>query len=377
MNGASRARPWRARIVVSLLSALALLIACAPADLDITPTPEPTALPTATFTPTPPPASAAINQAVLDTIIDSFPQQIGGGGSEWFPDPSKAENGREIPRITVAGGVGLELHYTERLGGQFSVTFAVFDDAAGADEHYEWIRGIRSVLENGKARDDFPTPNIFGQGLYGSIALVRIDNIFIEVSVSLFTTPVNPLRALTQAAVSHLQSLEGELAASAGADGEATAVDAGALLAALRALLPGQFVAGSQWTSDEARNTAAEGPIPGMSGGEGLRVYYKEQTGGAFRLTYGVFADVASAQANYERIRGIREGLDDENDEEGFPQPHIFGSGLYGSVALFRIDQIFIEVLIERGPGTTADPIKKIAQTALDALTQAREQAGF
>ncbi|MCY4010120.1 MAG: hypothetical protein OXF22_10275 [Anaerolineaceae bacterium] len=350
------------------------VVACAPADLDITPTPEPTALPTSTPTPTPPPASAAENQRVLETIVESFPVQLSGGGSEWRPDPSKADNGREIPRVTVPGGVALELHYTERLGGQFSVTFGVFDDAEDAFEHYEWIRGIRSVLENGKPREDFPTPNIFGQGLYGSIALVQIDQIFIEVSVSLFTTPVNPLRSLAQGAVNHVLGLQEEINASTAESATASDED---YLAAVLSLLPSQLFAGSQWNLDVARNETVQRPLPGMNDGDGVRVYYKEQTGGAFRLTYGVFQSEAAAQANYERIRDIREGLDEENGEADFPQPHVFGSGLYGSVALFRLDRFFLEVLIERAPGTTADPILRIARMALDTLTQAREKVSF
>ncbi|MCY3836205.1 MAG: hypothetical protein OXF83_07205 [Anaerolineaceae bacterium] len=350
------------------------VVACAPADLDITPTPEPTALPTSTPTPTPPPASAAENQRALETIVESFPVQLSGGGSEWRPDPSKADSGREIPRVTVPGGVALELHYTERLGGQFSVTFGVFDDAEDAFEHYEWIRGIRSVLENGKPREDFPTPNIFGQGLYGSIALVQIDQIFIEVSVSLFTTPVNPLRSLAQGAVNHVLGLQEEISASTAGSAAASDED---YLAAVLSLLPSQLFAGSQWNLDVARNETVQRPLPGMNDGDGVRVYYKEQTGGAFRLTYGVFQSEAAAQANYERIRDIREGLDEENGEADFPQPHVFGSGLYGSVALFRLDRFFLEVLIERAPGTTADPILRIARMALDTLTQAREKVSF
>ena len=328
-------RSLGARVVFALWVILALVVACAPADLDITPTPEPTALPTSTPTPTPPPASAAVNKAILDIIIDSFPTQLAGGGSEWRPDPSKADNGREVPRITVPGGVGMELHYTESVGGTFSVTFAVFDDAVGATEHYEWIRGLRSVLQTGKARDDFPMPNIFGQGLYGSIALVQLDNIFIEVSISAFTSSVNPLRSLTQTAVNHVLGLEDQLS-----DGGAASASSGEdYLNTVLSLLPTQLFAGSQWTSDAVRNETVQRPLPGMSNGDGVRVYYREQTGGAFRLTYGIFDDDAAAQANYERIRDIREGLDDENGEEDFPQPHIFGSGLYGSVALIRIDQ--------------------------------------
>ena len=361
------------RIFFAMCFTLALVAACAPAGLDITPTPEPTALPTSTPTPTPPPASAAGNKIILDIIADSFPTQLAGGGAEWNPDPSKADNGREIPRITVSGGVGLELHYTERQGGSFSVTFVVFDDAAGANEHYEWIRGLRSVLQTGKARDDFPEPNIFGQGLYGSIALVQLDNIFIEMSISIFTTPINPLRSLTQTAVNHILALGDQLgggeAASASSDED--------YLVTVLSLLPTKLFAGSQWTSDAARDETVQRPLPGISNGDGVRVYYREQTGGAFRLTYGIFNYDAAAQANYERIRDIREGLDGENGEEDFPQPHIFGSGLYGSVALFRIDQFFLEILIERAPGTTADPIKTIARMALDVLIEAREQTGL
>ncbi len=355
---------------------LGLSVACAPADLDITPTALPTALPTPTPTPTPPPASTAANQEILNLIVESFPQQIPGGGSEWRPDPSKGSNGREVPRITIPGGVGLELHYTESVGGQFSVTFAVFDDAADASEHYEWIRGLRSVLQTGKPRDDFPQPNIFGQGLYGSIALVQMENVFIEVSISLFTTPINPLRALTQVSVNHIQSLADQIGTGEAGAGQGAVDRQEQYLDAVLSLLPTQLFAGSQWTSDAARNETVQRPLPGMNDGDGVRVYYREQTGGAFRLTYGIFNSVSSAGANYERIKSIREGLGGENSEQDFPQPHIFGSGLYGSVALFHIEEFFLEVLIERAPGTTADPIKNIAREALNVLNEARSQLG-
>lgn len=90
-------------------------------------------------------------------------------------------------------------------------------------------------------------------------------------------------------------------------------------------------------------------------------------------MTFGQFETPADAMTHYEKIKGIREGIEDENTIEEFPKPHVLGRGLYGSVALFAIDEFFLEILMERAPGTSANPTVAIARKALGILEAARE----
>ncbi len=111
---------------------------------------------------------------------------------------------------------------------------------------------------------------------------------------------------------------------------------------------------------------------PNVKNGRAARVFYRDQAANVFNMTFGQFDSPADALVHYERFKGIREGIEAENTEESFPQPHVIGRGLYGSVALIAVDEFFIEVLIERAPGTSANPTVAIARRALTILEGAR-----
>lgn len=369
------------RSVVLLL--LLLLAACAPDDLDITPTatstPEPTATPTATPVPEDFVDPNLDNQRVLDTILAEIPASIPAGAVQWRRDLTRAEDGVET--ITRAeNGVGARVFYTEQTGGQMNLTFAVFDTVEDAATHYAFIQSIRQPLETGNENDTFPTPNIFGSGLYGSVAIFQIDTVFIEVNIELFSsTQSNPLVPLARATLDFYEELEFDFdSSSAASDVEAassadtdTASVGHPLMDAVLVNLPGQIMGDAIWTRDFERFDGLQIP-DSFDNGTVIRVFYREQTGGALQLTYGVFDTVEDAVAQYDRFKGIRDGLGEENSNEDFPQPHIFGQGLYGSVALFQIDDVFIEVLIERAPGTVANPLLSISRTALQTLEDAQ-----
>ena len=95
--------------------------------------------------------------------------------------------------------VATRVYYRSQEGGLINLDFAVFDTAEEAAANYERLLGIRSVLETGKPNEDFPMPNLFGAGLYGSVSIFQIDNYFIEVFVELFTrgSPLVPLSRQT------------------------------------------------------------------------------------------------------------------------------------------------------------------------------------
>jgi len=188
-----------ARIACALL-ALLLLAACRPDDtLDITPTPTPTPLPTPIPSPTPPPAGfidpGAANERALEALLERLPGSIAAGEEEWKRDLMRGEGGMEEILGLRGTAAGKQVYYRTQEGGQMSFYFVIFDTAEEAAANYDRILGIRSVLETGSSKDNFPQPNIFGAGLYGSVSIFQIDSYFIEVNIELFTrgSPLEPL----------------------------------------------------------------------------------------------------------------------------------------------------------------------------------------
>lgn len=193
----------RLRLLVFALIVMVVASACAPEDLDITPSPTFTPEPTATPSPTPLPEGfeeqVSSTEATLNALIELLPNNLPAGANEWKRDYERGEDGLES-LLGISNGMGTRMYYFEQTGGQMSLNFAVFDTPEDALANYERIKGIRSVLETGETNEDFPQPNIFGAGLYGSVALFQIDNYFIEVSIELFSsTQGNPLIPLSRA----------------------------------------------------------------------------------------------------------------------------------------------------------------------------------
>ena len=137
--------------------------------------------------------------------------------------------------------------------------------------------------------------------------------------------------------------------------------------------MPNDIITNTQWRRDFSRFDGVQVP-KNVSNGKAVRVFYKDQAANVFNMTFGQFDSAADAMAHYERIKGIREGIETENTIEDFPQPHVLGRGLYGSVALFAMDEFFLEVLVERAPGTSANPTEAIARKALKLFDAARSR---
>ncbi len=365
-----------------------ILAACAPDDLDITPTatvtPEPTARPTSTPVPEDFVDPTLANEEAITFILENIPDRMPAGAVEWKRDYTRGEEGIEdIPR--AENGYGAKVFYTEQTGGQMNLTFAQFATAEDATNHYEFIRGIRQPLETGDANDTLPQPNIFGSGLYGSVAIFQIDDTFIEVNIELFSsTQGNPLVPLARETIRYFEELQSELEAGTASDDEPAAEDAppedttntesatnAPLLDAILEELPAQIMGDAIWTRDFERFDGLQ-ILDNFNDDPAMRVFYREQTGGALQMTFAVMEGEEAATIQYERFKGIREGLEEENNREGFPEPHVFGQGLYGSVAILQVGDVFIEVLIERAPGTIANPLEAIARTALQVLDNAQ-----
>lgn len=209
-------KKWNYSTILLILAII--LAACAPDDLDITPTatftPEPSPTPTATPVPEGFVDPQLANEAVVTLLADNAPARLPAGAIEWRRDYTRGEDGVEkVPKAD--NGFGKKVYYTEQTGGQMNLTFAHFNSAEDAAAHYEFIRGIRQPLETGDSNDTFPEPNIFGSGLYGSVAIFQIDRTFIEVNIELFSsTQGNPLVPLARATISYYDSLAEEMDAA-------------------------------------------------------------------------------------------------------------------------------------------------------------------
>lgn len=138
--------------------------------------------------------------------------------------------------------------------------------------------------------------------------------------------------------------------------------------------LPSQIITNTQWRRDYSRFDDGVGTPRNIQNGRGFRVAYIDQMANNFQMTFAQFESADDAMAHYLRMKDIREGIETENTIEDFPQPHVLGRGLYGSVALFALDEFFLEVLVERAPGTSANPTESIARKALQILEEARSQ---
>lgn len=192
---------------------LLLVAACAPDDLDFTPTAAPTNTPAPTPTPTPLPAGEVDNlQRAIDAFLAVVPARLGSGAVEWRRDFTRGNEGVEIPP-NVQGGLAVRVFYTEQTGGQANLTFGIFDSDVDAAAHYDRMRNVRrGVLDTGGPNENFPMPNLFGAGLYGSVAIFQIDTLFVEVNIEAFSsTQGNPLVPLSRSTLALVDQVMAEV----------------------------------------------------------------------------------------------------------------------------------------------------------------------
>ncbi len=177
---------------IALLITVFVLAACAPEDLDITPSATPTEVPTAT--PTLEPGATTEDEPIqenlllLDHLLDSFPDTI-PADLQWHPTAD------EVVYRDREGGVTGTKVFDEGGGGLAEITIGVFDSPEAALAHWEWRTELRT-LEHSEGREEFPLPNAFGSGAYGSDAIWIQDNIFVRLSVPRFPSNSDPLGPL-------------------------------------------------------------------------------------------------------------------------------------------------------------------------------------
>ena len=136
--------------------------------------------------------AASGNRATLDQIISSLPGTINAGVINWRRDLAA-----DVQYLERDNGVTGRVTYNEAGGGLMELTYGVFDTPETALEYFETMRNQLATLDRAQERDQFPTPNAFGGGTYGSDAIFVRDNVFIRVSVPRFSStagdPLNPM----------------------------------------------------------------------------------------------------------------------------------------------------------------------------------------
>lgn len=187
-----------------ILAFILVLTACAPDNLDMTPSPTATHTPFPTSTPRPSPTPGgepevvpteeiSVEASLLDSIVAAAPARIAGGAINWVR--GRIENTPDdVQYQEVTGGQTVRIAYSGAGGDYSELTFGVFESPEAAQAYFEVIRGRLRTLENAETRDNFPMPNAFGGGTYGSDAIFVRDNVFIRISVPRFSsTAGNPL----------------------------------------------------------------------------------------------------------------------------------------------------------------------------------------
>ncbi len=131
-------------------------------------------------------------RALLEHILENLPGDINAGTISW-----RRDNNVPINYVDREGGVTGRVSYGASGGGLMEMTFGVFQTADQATAYYENVRTTLRTLERSEQRDQFPTPNAFGGGTYGSDAIFVRDVVFIRVSVPQFSStagdPLNPM----------------------------------------------------------------------------------------------------------------------------------------------------------------------------------------
>lgn len=138
-------------------------------------------------------------------------------------------------------------------------------------------------------------------------------------------------------------------------------------------LLPDPLAAVEEWKRPYDGGEAEVRNIRGIRRpAVGRAIPYGSQQGSRMLLNFVIFPDEAGAAAEFERKHGLRSADVNLAQDDAFPTPNAFGSGLYGSFALFQIDNYFFEVYVEIFT-TSVSPLAPLASEALRFFENNRE----
>ncbi len=138
------------------------------------------------------------------------------------------------------------------------------------------------------------------------------------------------------------------------------------IMALLIELLPDPLPAGEEeWKRNFEEGNEGIKNIRGVRRpAVGKEIYYYTQQGSKMSLNFAVFEDEEGAIAEFTRKEELRSSLVNLAEDDAFRKPNLLGAGLYGSFALFQIDNYFVEVLVEIFT-TSSSPLAPLATEAI------------
>jgi hypothetical protein len=141
-----------------------------------------------------------------------------------------------------------------------------------------------------------------------------------------------------------------------------------AIVEHLESSLPAQINADTRvWRRD-----SSTAPIyANREGGRTVLLSYTSSGGELMELTFGAFDTPEQAMAYWETVRGQLSNLGAIEERSEFTTPNAFGSGTYGSSAIFVRDTSFIRISVPRFSGTFGDPINPMARQVFTLLDDA------
>ncbi|MBI1282624.1 MAG: hypothetical protein GC179_31140 [Anaerolineaceae bacterium] len=161
------------------------------------------AAPTPTVEPT---ANANDPKVFLDKLVALTPENMSGGAIQWRRD-AKNPPTYAAPR----GGNTVRVSYTESGGSLLELTYGIFPDADTAKGFYDTIVGSLQSQSKTAQRDEYPTPNQFGSGTYGSAGIFLLDTIVVRIAIPRYNTVAggDPVKPLVNDILSYVEQAKG------------------------------------------------------------------------------------------------------------------------------------------------------------------------
>lgn len=139
----------------------------------------------------------------------------------------------------------------------------------------------------------------------------------------------------------------------------------------LIALLPDEIGAGQvTWQKTKDESSGEEIIYKDEDGGVTAKVFYREGGGSKSELTLGVFNTPEMARAFFDAVKERTRTLENAEERDNRPLPNWFGSGTYGSDAIFVQGDIYVRVSVPQFSSTLGEPLGPYSRTVLELLKE-------
>src|SRR5688572_14477924 len=186
-------------------------------------------------------------------------------------------------------------------------------------------------------------------------------------------TPTPDPDATPEAAPTEASSEGGEdtTAGDDTTDGDSAAASDDPLEAILAAFQTNWTAGGGQWRRSANETTDEDVTRRDEPGGRTVKVYYEQADGSFAEITIGLFETPEAAQAYFDVVAERTRTLENAESREGFPEPNMFGGGLYGQDALTITGNYVVRVSVPRFNSGAGDPLSPLLRATLRIVEEA------